>query len=326
MRHAGPAVDVGVDVGAFVIADERAVCSMDSRVDHAELSVDTESGSGALSLVTVNDVGSFSLEYRSQLGLTGLAGPVALVGGGLGQLRAGVWTSSASPTGRLSIITELVRRALNEARRRGARPVSPFVGETDLSAFRAALPSSQVQARASWCSLPVRGAQDLDQLIERQERKPRQTWHRDQRDAERLGLVHDVVPLDDEQVNAAAPFVGDVSRRNGMDEPVQLTRWRLRSYRKRPGSHRLIRTWAGGEVVGYTVCRTWDRIFDAHTVGIGMDGPDRRSVYHYAGYLAPLAEAVTEGMERLDLGLAHEQPKIARGCVAQPMWMVDYGP
>jgi hypothetical protein len=121
------------------------------------------------------------------------------------------------------------------------------------------------------------------------------------------------------------PFVADVSRRNGMDEPVQLTRWRLRSYRKRPGSHRLIRTWAGGEVVGYTVCRTWDRIFDAHTVGISMDGPHRRSVYHYAGYLAPLAEAVAAGMERLDLGLAHEQPKVARGCVAQPMWMVDYG-
>ncbi|MEU9506034.1 hypothetical protein AB0D32_07105 [Micromonospora sp. NPDC048170] len=316
--------DPVVGVGEFVMADEAAYCALDRRLGYAELSLCRETASARLSVVDVADVASFTPEYRDQLGIGDRRGAVRLVGGGLGQFRAGVWASPVAEPDRQALITDLVRRAVDEARRDGVAAVSPFVGAADLDAFTSTAGDVHTRAQASWCSLPIDAAGDVDQFIDGQERKCRQTWRRDQRDAERLGLTYDVVPLDDEHLRAAAPLVAEVARRNGLDEHVRIAQWRVKNYLRRPGRHFLIRSSASGQALAYTVCRRWGRTLDAHTVGLDGRTPQRRSVYHFAAYLAPLRVAISAGLRRLDLGLAHEQPKLVRGCEAEPMWFVDY--
>ncbi|MEV4467874.1 hypothetical protein AB0J51_30135 [Micromonospora echinofusca] len=330
MRTPGPAnwsIDIDdpvVGVGEFVMADEAAYCALDRRLGYAELSLRRETVAARLSVVDVADVGSFTPQYRDQLGIDDCRGAVRLVGGGLGQFRAGVWASPVAEPDRQALITELVRQAVDEARRDGAAAVSPFVGAADLAAFTSAAEGVRTRAQASWCSLPIGAAGDIDEFIDGQERKCRQTWRRDQRDAERLGLTHEVVPIVDEHLRAAAPLVAEVAQRNGLDEHVRIAQWRVKNYLRRPGHHFLIRSSAGGQALAYTVCRRWGGTLDAHTVGIDGQTPHRRSVYHFAAYLAPLGVAISAGLRRLDLGLAHEQPKLVRGCQAEPMWFVDY--
>ncbi|MGH3655322.1 MAG: hypothetical protein ACRDUA_01565 [Micromonosporaceae bacterium] len=316
--------DPALDVGEFVMADEAACCAMDRRLGYAELSLRRGSSTARLPVVSVGDVASFTSEYRQQLGLADHSGPARFIGGGLGQFRAGAWASAAGPQ-RQEMITDLVRQAVQEARQEGVPVVSPFVGGADLEAFTSAAAEARTRAQPSWCSLPIGEPADLDQFIDSQDRKVRQTWRRDQRDAARLGLTYDVVPLDDEHLRAAAPMVAEVSRRNGLDEHVRLSQWRVKNYLRRPGRHFFIRSAAAGRALGYTVCRSWGRTLDAHTVGIAPDAAERRSVYHFAAYLAPLGVAIATGLRRLDLGLAHEQPKLVRGCEAEPMWFLDYG-
>jgi hypothetical protein len=321
------AVNGSLEVAGFVIADEKAFCDLDVRFRYSEITVENGAGpAGRLPLVSIDDVAAFSLPYQEQLGVSGVTGPALLIGGGLAQWRAGVWTHAKDRPGHTAVVSAMVRQALRRAREIGSRPIGLFVADPDVGAFQAAadaVPGSQ--PRYGWCTLELNGARTLDEFFDSQPRKSRQTWHRDQRDAERLGLVHEVVGFDDETTRAAAPWIADVARRNGLSEHHQLTRWRMTGYKSRPGQSSYIRVSDGRGAVAYTACRTWGTALEAHTVGIDPAVSDRRSVYHYAAYMAPLAAALAAGRSQVEYGCGHEQPKLARGCDAVTVWRVDFG-
>jgi hypothetical protein len=314
------------EMAEFVISDEQAFCDLDARLKYSEITFEDCTGpAGRLSLVSIDDIARFSRQYQEQLGVSGVTGPALLIGGGLAQFRAGAWTRAKDGQGRAAVVSAMVRKALTRARENGSRAIGLFVADPDVGAFQAAADAApRSQPRYGWCTLELNGARTLDEFFNSQPRKSRQTWHRDQRDGERLGLVHEVVGFDDEITRAAAPLIADVSRRNGLAEHHQLTRWRMSGYRKRPGQSSYIRVSNDRGVVAYTACRTWGTALQAHTVGIDPTVSDRRSVYHYSAYLAPLAAALEAGLSQVEYGIAHEQPKLARGCHAVTVWQVDF--
>lgn len=314
------------DLAGFVIADEKAICDVDARLQYSEITCEDRTGpAGKLPLVSISDMASFSAQYQEQLGVSGMTGPAVLIGGGLAQFRAGVWTRAKDRSGRAAVVSSMVREALGRARENGSRPVGLFVADPDVRAFQAAAnPAPRSESRHGFCTLELNDATTLDEFFDSQPRKSRQTWHRDHRDAQRLGLIHEVVSFDDEITRAAAPLIADVARRNGFAEHHQITRWRMIGYKNRPGQHFYIRISDGGGVVAYTACRIWGTALQAHTVGIDPTVAERRSVYHYAAYMAPLAVAVADGWSQVEYGTTHEQPKLARGCDAVPLWHLDF--
>lgn len=314
------------EAAGFVITDERAICELDVRLRYSEITVRDDCGpAGRLSLVSINNTSAFSLQYQEQLGITGVTRPALLIGGGLAQFRAGLWTRAKDRPGRAAMVQNMVREALKSARGNGSCAIALFVAESDVAAFQAATDAvPRSQPRYGWCTLELNGVKTLEEFLDSQQRKSRQTWRRDLRDAERLGLVHEVVGFDDEITREAAPLIADVSRRNGLAEHHQLTRWRMSGYKHRPGKSCYIRTSNDRGVVAYTACRSWGTALQAHTVGIDPTVSERRSVYHYAAYLAPLTVALAAGHSQVEYGIAHEQPKLARGCDLVTVWQVNF--
>jgi hypothetical protein len=312
----------------FVIADEKAFCELDVRLGYSEITIEDGAGlAGKLPLISIDDLGAFTPAYQAQLGVSGITGRALLIGGGLAQFRAGVWTRAKDRQGRAATVTAMVTQALHQARQTQSRPLGLFVEDEDIDAFTAAIgPSPAPQRRYGWCTLQLNGGRTLDEFFSSQPRKSRQTWRRDQRDGEQLGLSYETVAFDDETTRQAAPMIAEVSRRNGLPEHHQLTRWRMGAYKHRPGQSCYLRTSNDQGVVAYTACRTWGTTLQAHTVGIDPAVSDRRSVYHYAAYLAPLAAALAQGWSQVEYGIAHEQPKLARGCDAVTVWQIDFGP
>jgi hypothetical protein len=321
-------VHTWTEAAEFVIADEEAFCNLDARLTYSEVTVKDGNGTaGRLALVSINKAEKFSAQFLEQLGIPGLTGPVLLIGGGMAQFRAGVWTRATDPRERATVVSDMVRESLARASDGRARPVGLFVADQDVAAFEAAgsvLPRSRPSH--GWCTLDLNGARTMDEFLGQQRRKSRQTWHRDMRDAERLCLAYEVMDLDDATTLAAASLIADVSRRNGQAEHDQLVRWRMAGFQHRPGKSYYIRTSDSRGVVAFTGCRIYGTTLQSHTIGIDPAVSDRRSVYHYAAYLAPLLEALAAGQAQVEFGITHELPKLARGCDSTSLWQVDFGP
>jgi hypothetical protein len=314
----------------YIMEDERAFCDLDSRLGYSEISIDGPEGSdgplGAISIVSLAEASSFTSEYRTQLGLTREAGSVDIIGGGLAQFRVGIHTKYFSGSDRARTITALVQKAIRKARDRGAHPVALFVSEPDLSAFSLAADMGAAAVRQQcWCTLELGAPASVESFIASRDRKVRQTWRRDQRDSERLGLSYRIVEFSRDNTRLAAPFIADVAQRNGLAEPEQISRWRMSGYSRRPGRHFYIQSLMGSQTVAYTACRKWGDTLDAHSVGIDPSVDDRRSVYHYAAYLAPLRSALESDCSQVEYGYAHVGPKVIRGCAAVGMWRLDFG-
>ncbi|TWE07401.1 hypothetical protein BKA23_3415 [Rudaeicoccus suwonensis] len=225
---------------------------------------------------------------------------------------------SLSAANRRSALSKMVRLALERARDEDRVAVAPFIATDDLPAFVAAADGLDlgldVVKRESWCYLELTEACDMESFVASRDRKVRQTWNRDIRDAAELGFEYEVVPFDEDVTHEAAPFISEVVSNNGFTETPSLTEWRMNSYRRRPGGHFYLRISIDGTPVAYTACRKWSNVLDVHTVGVKNDLPSRRAAYHYAGYVAPTLIAISIGSARVDFGYAHSAPKIARGC------------
>lgn len=298
---------------SLTLADEEAVCSLDSRNQFSTVQVD-----GSLAIVTSNNVEALSPSYRTLLGIPGESGRRLFVGGGFARMRTAYQFGSLSAADRRSALSRMVKLALERARDEDRVVVAPFVATDDLPAFGAAADDLDigldVTKRESWCYLELSDSGDMESFVASRDRKVRQTWNRDIRDAAELGFEYEVVPFDEDVTREAAPFISEVATNNGLTETPRLTEWRMNSYRKRPGDHFYLRISINGVGVAYTACRKWSSVLDVHTVGVKNDLPSRRSAYHYAAYLAPTLAAISLGSARVDLGYAHSAPKIARGC------------
>ncbi|RZU36653.1 hypothetical protein EV284_4148 [Streptomyces sp. BK022] len=312
---------------ALAMMDDRALCALDVRLDYFEVQTRSGRGRGRLPVVTVKQVESLNDGYRRYLGLTSHQGSAAFIGGGLARLRSGSSLAGIGPEGRRELLAALVAEALDRAAQTSDAVLSPFLTATDLPAYLDAAPSATVREHGVWCTLEIDGAAGIEEFLQRLPAKRRRHWNRDIREAEELGLEHDVVPFSDEAVAEAAAGIASVSRRNGMDESPDIVRWRIGNYRRRPGKHFFVRTRWQGQAVTHMLCRMFDDTMDAHTLGIvDVPGLDRGAVYHFGCLLGPLRAAVERGAHRLELGIGHDSPKLRRGCTGEDTYFADLLP
>lgn len=189
------------------------------------------------------------------------------------------------------------------------------------------MPSAIVREHGVWCTLEIGEVAGIEDFLERLPAKRRRHWNRDTREAEELGLEHDVVPFSNEVVAEAAAGIASVSQRNGMNESPDIVKWRINNYHRRPGKHFFVRTRWQGNVIAHMLCRMFDDTMDAHTLGI-LDIPelDRGAVYHFGCLLGPLRAAIDRGARRLELGIGHDSPKLRRGCTGEDTYFADLLP
>ncbi|MFF9428400.1 hypothetical protein [Streptomyces sp. NPDC014746] len=312
---------------ALAMTDDKALCALDVRLDYFEVQNRSRRGHGRLPVVLIKQVESLNDDYRRYLGLGSRTGSVALVGGGPARLRSGSSLVGVAHEGRRELLATLVTAAIDRAAQTTDVVLSPFLTATDLPAYLDAAPGAVVREHGVWCTLEIGEASDVADFFRRLPARRRRHWNRDAREAEELGLEHDVVPFSDEVVAEAAAGIADVSRRNDMNESVDIVRWRINNYRRRPGKHFFVRTRWQGRPIAHMLCRMFDDAMDAHTIGIS-DIPelDRPVVYHFACMLGPLRAAVEQGARRLELGIGHESPKLRRGCTGEDVYFADLIP
>ncbi|MER8018236.1 hypothetical protein ACIQ7S_15000 [Streptomyces griseoluteus] len=312
---------------ALAMMDDRALCALDVRLDYFEVQARSGHGRGRLPVVTVKQVESLNDGYRHYLGLTSHQGSAAFIGGGLARLRSGSSLVGIGPEERRELLAALVAEALDRAAQTSDAVLSPFLTAADLPAYLDAAPSATVREHGVWCTLEIDGAAGIEEFLQRLPAKRRRHWNRDIREAEQLGLEHDVVPFTEETVAEAAAGIASVSRRNGMDESPDIVRWRIGNYRRRPGKHFFVRTRWQGKAITHMLCRMFDDTMDAHTLGIvDVPGLDRGAVYHFGCLLGPLRAAVERGAHRLELGIGHDSPKLRRGCTGEDTYFADLRP
>jgi hypothetical protein len=312
---------------AFAMTDDKAICALDVRLDYFEVQSRRGRGRGRLPVVVIKQVASLNDDYRRYVGLAGHDGSVALIGGGLGRMRSGSSLAGIADDERRDLLAALVAEAVDRAARTADAVVSPFLTATDLPAYVDAAPSASVRQHGVWCTLEIGEVVDLAGFVQQLPGRRRRQWSRDIRQAEALGLRHDVVPLSAESIAEAAAGIANVSARNDMSESSDLVTWRINNFHRRPGKHFFVRTWWQGRVVAHILCRTLDDAVDAHTIGISdMPGLDHRAVYHFASLQGPLQVAVDMGARRLELGIGHEEPKLCRGCTGEDVYFADLLP
>ena len=312
---------------ALAMMDDKALCALDVRLDYFEVQARSGRGRGRLPVVVVKQVDSLNDGYRRYLGLSSHKGSVALVGGGPARMRSGSSLAGIADEERRDLLAALVTDAVDRAAQTADAVVSPFLTATDLPAYVDAAPSASVREQGVWCTLEIGEVADIANFLQHLSKQCRKVWRRDIRDAEALGLEHDFVPLSEEIVAEAAAGIVSVSQRNGMSESTDIVAWRINNFHRRPGKHFFVRTWWQGSVIAHTMCRTFDDVIDAHTIGIS-DTPDldRRAVYHVASVLGPLRAAIDHGARRLEFGLGHETPKLRRGCTGEDIYFADLLP
>ncbi|MFH8609698.1 hypothetical protein ACH4D5_19685 [Streptomyces sp. NPDC018029] len=312
---------------ALAMRDDRALCALDVRLDYFEVQARTGRGRGRLPVVTVKQVESLNGDYRQYLGLTSHQGSAAFIGGGPARLRSGSSLAGIGPEERRELLAALVAEAVDRAAQTSDAVLSPFLTSTDLPAYLDAAPSAALREHGVWCTLEIGGATGMEEFLQRLPAKRRRHWIRDIREAEELGLEHDVVPFSDEVVAEAAAGIASVSQRNDMNESPDVVRWRIGNYRRRPGKHFFVRTRWQGRVIAHMLCRMFDDTMDAHTLGI-LDTPglDRGAVYHFGCLLGPLRAAIERGAHRLELGIGHDSPKLRRGCTGEAVHFADLLP
>lgn len=312
---------------ALAMMDDKAICALDVRLDYFEVQSRSGRGRGRLPVVVVKQIDSLNDDYRRYLGLAAREGSAALVGGGPARMRSGSSLAGIADEQRRELLTTLVADAVDRAAQTADAVVSPFLTAADLPAYIDAAPSAAVREQGVWCTLEIGEAADISDFLQGLPGRCRRQWTRDIRQAEALGLKHDVVPLSDETVAEAAAGIANVSRRNDMSESADIVTWRINNYHRRPGQHFFVRTWWQGHVVAHIMCRTFDDVVDAHTLGI-TDTPDldHRAVYHFASMLGPLQVAIGQGARRLELGIGHEAPKLCRGSTGEDIYFADLLP
>ncbi|MFD6433361.1 hypothetical protein [Streptomyces venezuelae] len=312
---------------ALAMRDDRALCALDARFDYFEVQRRTGRGRGRLPVVTVKQVESLNSDYRQYLGLTSHQGSAAFIGGGQARLRSGSTLSGVGHEERRELLAALVVEALDRAAQTSDAVVSPFLTSTDLPAYLDVAPSAALREHGVWCTLEIGEAAGMEEFLQRLPAKRRRHWIRDVREAEELGLEHDVVPFSEKVVAEAAEGIASVSRRNDMNESPDFVRWRISNYHRRPGKHFFVRTRWQGKVIAHMLCRMFDDTMDAHTLGIlDMPGLDRGAVYHFGCLLGPLRAALERGAHRLELGIGHDSPKLRRGCTGEDIHFADLLP
>lgn len=309
------------DLALLTIADDEVHCGLDPRLSYSQLTLDDGSTRAILPLIHVARVESFNDPYRALTGLDQHDGPLVLVGGGLSQFRDGLWARSTDPEQRAHDLRQLVERAVGDATAGGATPITTFVSDRSLAPFNGAATSSAEIDQ--WCTLHLDGARELEAFLLAMHGRLRRNWRRDLRDAELLGLTFRIDELSDDVIREIAPGVASVSRRNGLIEQPMMAAFRMKCFRRRAGTHLVIRAMDRTVVVASTVCRRWGTYLEVHTIGIAEEVTDgRRSVYHFAAYIGPLMTALGGGFDSIGFGYSHEVPKLARGCRGTQMWRV----
>lgn len=310
----------------FTLADERAFVAADPRMDCHEVVVDLASGFLSTCVVVIREGRSLSPSFREANGLAGAQGRIALLGGGLAR---GICAVGGNGQRTDSALEQLFASAHEVARAAGARPFGVFVPDPVVVPVAKAIGAeAQRTPMNKWSTLNVAGVGGLAQFVSsREPRKVRQTWARDLRAWESLGASAIFERATAQHAAEAAALVSQVSARNGSSEHEKLAAWRLTTMLSRPGEHHICLAVdeATGRTIGHTFVRQNCGTLDVHTVGIPDDYHSRRDLYQSLAYLLPLQLGLSLGVERIDYGIGHPDPKKLRGCDQLGLWAITPG-
>lgn len=242
-------------------------------------------------------------------------------GGGLAVRRGSQWDC-------VDHLAELVGRAAETARERGAVLVAPQVPAPQLGAFLTALPhGTTVLPGHDWSSIDTAGLADEEAYLARHASPVRNTWRKDEEVWQRSGLELEIRPWDEALIEEAAPLVADVSTRNGTPEDPRLVPWRLTAWRENTtGRHLMLVARDAGQLVGVCFAREAIHALDAYDIGLAPDHPHRHAIYTELVVRTPVRLALRSGKDRVDLGVGHPAPKQRRGADSTLQWSLVHVP
>ncbi len=312
-----------IAMSSWAVEDASAWVARDRRIRYDELLDGDAPRPARLTIARVDEAAALAAGLRRERGISVETGPLLLVGGGPTG-RFGLSTGGRELTQVLGpLLLQAHDIAVEEGRRAVLTFVPPWVVEGVEVVFGASLHRTP-QAVRSW--LDIRGS-TWDGFLEGLERKQRQTWLRDVRDEQSLGLTTSWAPPGSGDLDDAAPFLSAVAGANGTPQPARLSRLVLDLWLGTPGEHLLGRSRRGTTDVGFTFCRRLGDVLDVYAVGLDPElwpgDPSRRELYHCAAYLAPVRLALRTGIRHVDFGLDHPGPKHFRGCWAEQLWSIQ---
>lgn len=202
------------------------------------------------------------------------------------------------------------------------RPVALFVPEGQRNVLEAspARPSAVRPASPNARLEGISKFSDWEQFAQSHSKAVRHTLRRDYR---RLAARQVSVerPATLATLLDSADLIAQVKRRNGIDDSARLTQMRLRAeygaeFGEASSSDEYV-AWVlpgeDGQPIGYCLAAISVGHMSMIEIGLADDSPTRRDDYLLLEVFAPVQHAIERGIDMINLGPGHLEPKLARG-------------
>jgi hypothetical protein len=235
--------------------------------------------------------------------------------GGRGEMVADVvYAAGLDPSARAEVGGQVVREAVEFARRQGMAAAAFFVDDHQArTVFEPAGPHRSVPG-ASRLVLAGLGT-DLDAYLATLRGSARSVVRRDLRDFDRSGLMVARVPAG-HVLDEAAPLVTATKKAHGETEPPALVGFRLREWADRAAEHTAYVVRDGRAIVCVSLGAVVGDNLEMYEIGMVPSHTARHPAYLQALLYAPLRHAQERGLGRLTLGFGADRPKLLRGARA----------
>lgn len=244
--------------------------------------------------------------------------------GGLHRLHGGAFVDPRLDAARrYAVLAALYRQSARVAKDLGRQALALFVPEDQADVAGRALDPvpGRVPAPPRAHLVGLDQYRDLQDYVEAQTKPVRHTLRRDHR---RLA-TRDVEVEDPARLSTlvdASELIVQVKANNGIRDAARLTRMRLRAEygelleAKGPESYVAwcLRS-STGSLVGYSLAAVDGRDMCMIEIGLSDDSPTRGDDYVLLEVYAPLQYGLQRGIESIDLGGGHLDPKLSRGAV-----------
>jgi hypothetical protein len=269
-----------------------------------------------------------TVDVRDFLGSHGVQAPAdarewALIGGGTGfasgcLIRANVGSDIAETVRR-----RLVLAAFTAARDEGLFPVSLYVRNCEIDAFRTESTGPPLLISQS-ADLHIT-ADSYEAHIAAEKRPARQTLRRDRRDAQAMGLeLREVPPA--EVIGLASPMICSNKQKHGILDHPRLAAYRLQQWlaaTEGPCVAFLAAIGDGAPIaITFASVDRSAKLLEVYELGLSGEESSRHAAYVQAMIHGPIKYAIRAQLRRIELGLEAAVPKRARGAHLAPVWVV----
>jgi hypothetical protein len=217
----------------------------------------------------------------------------------------------------------LIREAYAEGRRRGAYPVSLYVRDGEVGAFRRALGDAAAMAAISGNAVLPLDRPTADAYLASLSANARRRVRREWQQIEAYGRTSRDGPAADLFVEAAA-LVADAKRRHGVQDHPLLVQRRLREWAMdREADFRAFSVRSNdGALLGVSFAARYGQLVEVYEVALVAETEHRHLMYVELLVYAPLRFAWRHGCREVVLGLDSATPKAQRGARIDPVWAV----